>query len=359
MSSATHSTRILLAAALMAVSTLAAAQTPSPTLVFVSRNEKPEGVLGIMDPATGKVIDRVPIGIDPHGVAVSADGKLAFVANTNAHNKTKPDGDTISVIDLVARKELRKVDLGEGARPHDLRVAGGKVFFTAGGFKAIGRYDPVRDRLSYFGLGADGMHIIALTKDANTLFVSNNGSNTVTVVEGTASGPPQWKQTVIPVGKTPEGIDISADGKEVWVVNEASGDVSIIDVATKKVSQTVDIKTNHANRLHFTPDGKRVIILDREIGVVVVMDAATRQVVKRIKMSGGEGAESIGLGDVTIVPDSSRAYVNITTSQLAEARRVNGEHYIAEIDLKTMTVTRRFPTGDMSDSIAWVTRSRQ
>ena len=356
MSSAKRSTRLMLFAALIAVGTLAGAQTPSPTLVFVSRNEKPEGVLGIMDPATGKVIDRVPIGIDPHGVAVSADGKFAYVANTNAHNKTKQDGDTLSVIDLAARKEIRRVNLGEGARPHDVRVAGGKVFFTAGGFRAVGRYDPARNTLSYFGVGQNGVHIIALSKDANTLFVSNNGSNAVSAVEGALAGPPQWRLTVIPVGKTPEGIDISADGKEVWVVNEASGDVSIIDVAAKKVTQTVDIKTNHANRLRFTPDGQRVIVLDREIGVVVIMDAATRQVVKRLTMTGGESAEKIGLGDVTVVPDSTRAYVNITTAQLAEARRVNGEHYIAEIDLKTMTVTRRFPTGDMSDSIAWAGR---
>ena len=356
MSSAKRSTYVMWFAALMMVAALAEAQTPSPALVFVSRNENPEGVLGIMDPATGKVIDRVSTGIDPHGLAISADGRFAYVANTNAHNKTQPDGDTISVIDLVARKEIRRVDLGEGARPHDLRVAGGKVFFTAGGFKAVGRYDPVRNKLSYFGVGQNGVHIMALSKDGNTLYVSNNGSNAVSVIEGALAGPPQWRLTVIPVGKTPEGIDISADGKEVWVVNEASGDVSIIDVATKKVTQTVDIKTNHANRLKFTPDGRRVIILDREIGVVVIMDAATRQVVKRLKMSGGEGAESIGLGDVSIVPDSSRAYVNITTAQLLEARRNGGEHYIAEIDLKTLTVTRRFPTGDMSDYVAWVER---
>ena len=357
MNSATHSTRILLAAALVAVSTLAAAQTPSPALVFVSRNEKAEGVLGIMDPVTGKVIDRVPIGIDPHGVTVSPDGKFAYVANTNSHNKTKQDGDTLSVVDLVTRKEVRRVELGDGARPHDVRVAGGKVYFTAGGFRAVGRYDPVRNKISYFGLGQNGAHVVAASKDGNTLFVSNNGSSTVSAIEGAAGGT-DWKLTVIPVGKTPEGIDMSLDGKEVWTINEASGDLSIIDVATKKVIQTVNLQTDHANRLRFTPDGKRVIVLDREIGVVVIIDAATRQVVKRLTMTGGEGTDKIGLGDVTIVPDSSRAYVNITTSQLKQAKRVGAEHYIAEIDLKTLALTKRFPTGDMSDSLAWVAAGR-
>ena len=85
---------------------------------------------------------------------------------------------------------------------------------------------------------------------------------------------------------------------------------------------------------------------------------AYSQVVKRLTMSGGEGAEKIGLGDVTVTPDSSRAYVNITTAQLAQARREHGQHFIAEIDLKTLAVTKRFPTVEMSDSIAWVPASR-
>ena len=46
------------------------------------------------------------------------------------------------------------------------------------------------------------------------------------------------------VGKGPEGIDISPDaGREAWAANSGDGTVSIIDLASKKVTQTVDVKT--------------------------------------------------------------------------------------------------------------------
>ena len=39
------------------------------------------------------------------------------------------------------------------------------------------------------------------------------------------------------------------------------GGVSIIDIASKKVVQTLDLHTKRSNRLKFTPDGKRIVAL--------------------------------------------------------------------------------------------------
>src|SRR5258708_20706007 len=47
-----------------------------------------------------------------------------------------------------------------------------------------------------------------------------------------------WTGTNVKVGKGPEGIDISPDEKEVWAANSGDGTVSIIDVASKKVTRS-------------------------------------------------------------------------------------------------------------------------
>src|SRR5947208_11732982 len=102
---------------------LAIAQTPSIALLVLN---KEDATLAIVDPA-GHVVARVPTGEGPHEVAVSTDGRFAFVGN---YGKQTP-GSTISVIDLVAQKELRRVDLGPLRRPHGIAFADGKVYFTA------------------------------------------------------------------------------------------------------------------------------------------------------------------------------------------------------------------------------------
>ena len=64
---------------------------------------------------------------------------------------------------------------------------------------------------------------------------------------------PSWRETQIPVGHGSEGFDVSPDGKEIWVANAQDGTISIIEVASKKVVQTLDANVHGANRLKFTP----------------------------------------------------------------------------------------------------------
>jgi len=68
-------TRIVsLLALLLCAAGLASAQTPSPALLVL---EKADNMLAIVDPATLKIVARVPAGPDPHEVESSPDGKLA------------------------------------------------------------------------------------------------------------------------------------------------------------------------------------------------------------------------------------------------------------------------------------------
>ena len=123
-----------------------------------------------------------------------------------------------------------------------MRFADGKLYFTAEGYKVIGRYDPQRDEVDWLlGIGQDGIHMFVFSEDHNTIFTANRGSDTVTVVEDVAGGPPNWRVTTIPVGGDfPEGIDLSPDGREVWTATRNDGGVSIIDVATKALKRFSD-----------------------------------------------------------------------------------------------------------------------
>ena len=320
--------RTLLCAAVLTTAAwvLAAAGTPSLALIV---GNKEENSLAIVDPGSGKVVGRVPTGEGPHEVAVSADGKLAFVAN---YGTAQNPGSTISVIDLVGQKEVRKVDLRPLMRPHGLAAADGKVYFTAEANRIVGRYDPAANKIDWvMGTGQATTHMVVAGKAAEQLFTANIGGDTITAIERNAV-------TSIAVGKGPEAIDLSPDGKELWTAHSRDGGVSIIDVAAKKVVQTLNLGTKRSNRLKFTPDGKRVLITDMDAGELLILDAASRKEIQRVKL--GKTPEGI-----LIAKDGSRAYICVA-----------GDDQIAIFDLKTMQVTGHLTTGKGPDGMAWADR---
>jgi YVTN family beta-propeller protein len=307
----------------------AGAEDPASMLLVLNKDE---GSLAVVDARTSQVVGRVPTGEGPHEIAVSADGKLAFVANYGAQTP----GSTISVIDIAARKELRRVDLGPLRRPHGIAFADGKVYFTAEVNRLIARVDPTTFQVDWLlGTGQTSTHMILVNSDATMMFTANIGSDSITVVER-GSNAQAWNETVIPVGKGPEGIDISPDGKEVWTAHSRDGGISIIDIAAKKVVQTLNLQTKRSNRLKFTPDGKLVLVSDLDAGDLVVVDAVARKELKRVKL--GKSPEGI-----LVVPDGSRAYVAVA-----------GDNNVAVVALKALDVVSRITTGSGPDGMAWI-----
>jgi YVTN family beta-propeller protein len=355
----THRIATLLLATIALSSAVLAQSIPRESLLILSKQDH---TLAIVDPASLKVLAKVPVGNDPHEVIASADGRTAYVSNYGggAFN-------TLAVIDLVAHKPLGQIDLGALRGPHGLDFAGGRVWFTAEAAKAIGSYDPAAKKIDWiFGTGQNRTHMIYVEPDVKRIVTTNASSATVGIIEksvlpggpgpgpspnstdprqGTAAGSPppspqreDWNQTIIPVGHGSEGFDVSPDGKDIWVANAQDGTISIIDFAGRKVTQTLDANTLGANRLKFTPDGKLIFVSALGGSDVVVFDAVTRKEIKRIAV--GHGAAGI-----LIAPDGSRAFVACTP-----------DNYVVAIDLKSFQITAHIDAGPQPDGLAWATR---
>jgi len=311
----------------------AISQTPSPALLVLEKEDKS---LAIVDPGTLKIVARVPAGDDPHEVVATEDGERAYISNYGGFRIPQK---TLSVVDLLSQKPLPAVDLGPLRAPHGLDLVNGKVYFSAEGSKAIGSYDPRTQQVEWvLGTGQGRTHMLKVKSDLTAIFTANMTSDTVSIFErdknADSSG---WALTLIPVGKAPEGFDVSPDGKELWAASHQEM-VTIIDLATKKVAATINTHTKFANRLKFTPDGKRVLISDLGTGDLIVLDASTRNEIKRISL--GHGCAGI-----LVAPDGSVAYV-----------AVSPDSNVAVVDLKTYSATSRIPTGKGPDGMAWAIR---
>ncbi len=339
---------------------LAAQETPRESLLVLSKHDQ---TLAIVNPVTLQVISKVPVGNDPHEVIASSDGSTAYVSNygSGAYH-------TLAVVDLAGQKALPSVDLGALTGPHGLTFVDGKVWFTAEGAKAIGRYDPEAQKVDWIlGTGQNRTHMIYVSADAQHIVTTNVSSGTVSMIDNVilpvppppaAAGAPgsaaeskphptnalgpqvrsDWNETVVRVGNGSEGFDISPDGKEIWVANAQDGTISIIDQPSKSVVQTLNANVPGANRLKFTPDGRHVLVSTLRGPDLVVLDASARKEIKRVPI--GHGAAGI-----VMQPDGSRAFVACTP-----------DGYVAVVDLNTLTVVGRVEAGKAPDGLAWAIR---
>jgi YVTN family beta-propeller protein len=335
-------TFLVLLAGMFGASLVHAADTPANALLVLA---KQDDTLLIVDPSSLQVVARIPVGNDPHEVVASSDGKIAYVSNYGYGTYN-----TLAVVDLVAQKALPAIDLGPLRGPHGLTFVGGKTWFTAEGAKAIGSYDPASKSVDWIlGTGQNRTHMIYVSPDMKLIVTTNVSSGTVSFIEKTIGGAPgqgrplgapggDWNETVVLVGKGSEGFDVSADGKELWVGNAGDGTVSIINIASKQVTQTLAANVKGANRLKFTPDGKLALVSALGGSDVTVIDTATRKIVKRIAI--GHGAAGI-----VMQPDGARAFAACSP-----------DGYVAVINLHSLEVVGRIEAGHNPDGLAWATR---
>jgi YVTN family beta-propeller protein len=317
-------TRILLTAALAG----------SPALCLAAQLlvlNKSDATLAFIDPVSGKTSATIATGDGPHEVEVSSDGKLAFVSNYGG----RVSGNTLCVVDIATRKELKRVDLGELRRPHGLTFANGNLYFTSEESKQIARYNPGAQSVDWkFATEQDGTHMVLASSDGKKLFTSNMGSNTVSIIEPGSNG--QWTQKFVRVGLGPEGLDLAPDGKTLWSAHSRDGGISIIDTATGAVTKTFDAKTQRSNRVKLTADGHLALVSDLSAGELAIFDAQTHAQKARLEL----GRTPTG---ILIAPGGEQAFV-----------AVSGENRLAVIDLKTLTVARTIATGNGPDGMAWV-----
>lgn len=333
-----------------------AQSTPQRALLALSKSDH---TLAIVDPATLKVIARVPVGADPHEVVASSDGREAYVSIYGGGRYH-----ALSVVDLVGQKALPEIDTGALNGPHGLTFVGGKVWFTAEGAKAVARFDPASLTIDWImGTGQSRTHMLYVTGDEKQIYTTNVNSGTVTILEKVAlppMGPPpggqpppspqgtppsragqprmDWNLTIIAVGKGDEGFDVSPDERELWTANAQDGSLSVIDLASKKVTASLDAQIFASNRLKFTPDGKLVFITSLRGGDLIIYDTASRREHKRVHI--GHGAAGILMD-----PVGGRAFVACTP-----------DNFVAVVDLKNLEVTGHIDVGGGPDGLGWAVR---
>jgi YVTN family beta-propeller protein len=319
----------------------------SGTLLVLNKSDN---TVSLIDLASKQTVATVPTGVAPHEVAVSPNGKLAVVANYG--NQQQP-GNTLTVIDLPGKKQLKTIDLGEYRRPHGITwLRGDEIAVTTEVNKTLLIVDVQKGAVvSVVATEQNVSHMVVVAQRSGRAFVANIGSGTVTAIDLKT----RKKIGDIQTGAGSEGIDISPDQKEVWVVNRAANTVSVIDVDSLKVVATLESK-DFPIRVKFAPGGKQALVSNARSGDVAIFDAISRKEIQRVAMQlkAPEGStagqrvfgDQFGQGPVPVgilvAPKLSHAFVANTNADI-----------ITMIDLKTWQVAGRLTAGKEPDGLGY------
>lgn len=311
------------------------------TIVVLNKSAQSASVI---DPASGQTVATLAVGRGPHELAVSADGRAAFVANFGRYG-VYPAGDTmhtvggntITVLDLAARTARATYDLGTRTGLHGVAVSrdGTRLWVTSETPNAVLELDAASGReLRAWPTGQQRTHLVLPSPDERTFYVTNTVSGSLSVIDR-ASG----RVSSVPIGDGAEGLTVSPDGRELWVARRGDNVVSIVSTERGAIIDSLTIDGDGPQRIQFTPNGREVWTSNVRSNTLSVIDARTRKVVSTV---------SVGRGPAGIVfsPDGKRGYFALS-----------GGNTIAVVDVGARRVVGSIATGVEPDGIAWaVTR---
>ena len=275
---------------------------------------------------------------EPHGATMSPDGRWGVVTDygENRRNSEYPwrvfDGNRLQVIDMAAGTVARTITTGTYRGLHDVKILPGeplRAIITAQGSRhvivvnlAAGTVLAAMDPLG------EGTHSIAVSHDGRRAFASNEGETTVSRLDLVNNRFDRHLQ----VGAEPLGIDVTIDGREVWVGTRA-GTVVILNAESGERVATLN-EAGFPDDISMTPDGRHALILDAQRNNIRIVRVADRQTVANLNLGRPSKA--------TITPDSKAAFISMGRSD-----------EVVGVDLDRRCEFARYRLPNTPDGIGW------
>src|SRR5687768_13258264 len=159
--------------------------------------------------------------------------------------------------------------------------------------------------LACYCINPDG---IAISPDGSRVYVTNELSNTVSVIDTNSRA----VVATITVGSGPTAVAMAPNGARLFVLNgSGSTSVSVVNTATNAVINTIPLLVTQARGLGIAPNGARLYVSTYSSNSVKVIDTQTNAILATIPV----GLTPVG---VDVAPDGARVYVPGFSSNTVE-----------------------------------------
>ena len=249
----------------------------------------PYGSLWKMSAGTDSLLGRAPLEMFPTTIALTPDGALAFVANSDFHGD-HPRTNVVTIVQTAAMTPLTNLPACD--MPHGVKVnhAGTFVYVSCMNSDEILEIDRQslritrRHKTGEAPGGAGNGHaamtcmptFVSVSPDDRRLYVACNHGNSLQVIDAASLA----LVREIPVGTGAYNVEPSADGRWIIVTNKKAQSVSLVDA--QSLTEVAKIPTSKPlpHGVAYSPDGRWAFISQESVGIdpgaVDVIDLTTR-----------------------------------------------------------------------------------
>jgi YVTN family beta-propeller protein len=275
---------------------------PDATAWYVTiAHGTPYGSLWKLASGTDSLLGRAPVEMFPTTIALTPDGALAFVANSDFHGD-HPRVNVVTIVETATMTPLTNLPACD--MPHGVKVnhAGTLVYVSCMNSDEVLEIDRQSFRIRRrhktgegmgHAMGVGAMHgtapaaapaagrdcsptFVSVSPDDQRLYVACNHGNTLQVLD--AATLDLVKE--IPVGAGAYNVEPSADGRWLIVTNKKAQSVSLVDARTLTEVAKIPTSKSLPHGVAYSPDGRWAFISQESVGAdpgaVDVIDLTTR-----------------------------------------------------------------------------------
>ena len=313
---------LLVLATLLAGAPAARAADPDGRLLVANAGDD---TVTVYDQPANTLAATVAVGKAPRGLAVSPDGRKAWVANHG-------DG-TLSVIDLRALKVIKTIRQGQLEKPRSLALTpdGRRLLVTSEGSRRLLLIDALKDVVVRSTTTAQpDPRAVALARGGNRAWVAHRAGDSLTILDV----PALKTVKTLKVGAGPEGVALSPNERFMLATLGDAGMVAVIDIARLTVATRLPAGQKPGAIL-FRPRTTMALVANRGSDDVTALDVASRQVVATVPV--GRQPSALAIND-----RATRLFV-------ANA----GSNSVSVIALPGLEVTATIAAGNAPSAVAY------
>ena len=239
-----------------------------------------EKALKSLDCSTGKVLSTLSLSGRPNQCAVTPNGKVVAVPLY--------DGDSVQIVDSESLRVLKALAV---KRPHNCHNAGNNehMFVTSTGSNQVNMIDlRTLEYIAEIPVGGQPRPI-AVDREEDTMYVALSGLHGFVIVDipsrkivRKVEFPPLPPNTDLgPFNTATHGLTITPDGKELWAATVPTGSVYVYDIKNGKVLPPIGVG-KLPNWIAFSSDGRYGCITNTGSNDCSIVDRRTRKEVSRI-----------------------------------------------------------------------------
>ena len=255
------------------------AVSPSRKLIAVTNNGQSTQSLQLIDAKREKIISSIEIPESWYGLAFSADEKYLYASGGHDNQilkysirnrqfafedsiilgkpwpeKISPAGiaiddvmerlyvvtkenNSLYVIDLVSKKILQRLPLGGEGFSCILSADRRSLYISCWGCDKVLFYDTQQQQFTGSINVGDNPNEMCLSKNGNLLYVCNANDNSVSVIDLRTQKVIETLNAALypasPSGSTTNGVALSDDGKTLYIANADNNCLAVFDVTTE------------------------------------------------------------------------------------------------------------------------------